>query len=179
MTSLLRSLAIKLVAHLPCSICERLAQQIRYMSRVEALRGQLYSKLLKRIGSDVHISEAVIINFPSRVELGDHVSINPFCYIHGEGGVTIGNNVRIGFHICLISIDMVYRNAKRPIRTQGIAKAPIVIEDDVWLGANSTILKGVRIGKGSVVGAGAVVTRDVSPYVVVVGVPARIIKERR
>ena len=169
---------MKLITLLPDSICERLAEQIRYMSRMEALRGRLYSKLLKRIGKDVHISEAVIIDHPSRVELGDHVSINPFCYIHGEGGVTIGNNVRIGSHVCIISIDMVYKDPNLPIRAQGIAKAPIVIEDDVWLGAQSTILKGVKIREGSVVGAGAVVTRNVSPYVVVAGVPAKIIKER-
>lgn len=179
MTGLLGSLAIKLVAILPDSACERLGEQIRYMSRAEGLRAELYSRLLKKIGDKVYISEAVIINYPSEVELGSHVSINPFCYIHGEGGVTIGDNVRIGFHACIISIDMIYKDPTRPIRTQGYAKAPIRIEDDVWIGANSTILKGVRIGKGSVVGAGSVVTRDVPPYVVVAGVPAKIIKKRK
>jgi len=149
------------------------------MPRAEGVRAELYYKLLKKMGENVHISEAVIIDFPAKIELGDHVSINPFCYIHGEGGVKIGNNVRIGFHVCVISIDMVFKDPKLPIRTQGTSKAPVEIEDDVWLGAHSTILKGVRIGRGSVVGAGSVVTRDVPPYVVVAGIPAKIIKERK
>ena len=178
MTGLLGLLAVRILTNLPACFCERLVELIRYMPRMEDLRAGLYSKILKKMGTDAHISEAVIVRFPSRVELGDHVSINPITYIHGEGGVKIGNGVRIGFHVCVISIDMTYEDPKRPIRRQGITKAPVIIEDDVWLGANSTILKGVKIGKGSVVGAGAVVTRDVPQYVVVAGVPARIIKKR-
>ena len=104
------------------SVYEDLVELIRYMPNMEGIRSWLYSKLLKRMGKNVHISECVIIDHPSMVELGDDVSINPFSYIQGEGGITIGNNVRISFHTCIITVDHVYQDLTIPIWEQGLMK---------------------------------------------------------
>ena len=156
----------------------KVIEYTRYVPRMEWARQLLYSKVLKSIGRNVHISEGVIIKHPENIQIGDYVTINPFCYIHGGGGITIGDSVRIAFHVCLVSMEMVYDNPEIEIRRQGYARSPITIDDDAWIGSGAIVLRGVHIGQGSVVGAGAVVTKDVPPYVVVAGVPARIIKER-
>ena len=75
-------------------------------------------------------------------------------------------------------MNHIYDDPKISIRLQGIRANGIKIEDDVWLGVGSTVLDGVTIGKGSVIGAGAVVTKNIPPYSVAVGVPANVIKER-
>ncbi len=77
----------------------------------------------------------------------------------------------------IISVNHVFDDPTRPFIDQGITAEGIVVEDDVWLGAASVITDGVRIGKGAVVAAGAVVTNDVPPHTVVGGVPAKVIKK--
>ncbi|MCA9936785.1 MAG: hypothetical protein KC415_22775 [Anaerolineales bacterium] len=71
-----------------------------------------------------------------------------------------------------------FADVQRPISEQGYTNAPIVIEDDVWIGFQAVILPGVTVGKGSIIGAGAVVTKDVPPYSIMGGVPARLIRQR-
>ena len=92
--------------------------------------------------------------------------------------MTIGDKVRIGLRVNIITNNHVFMDHERPIMEQGSACAPVIIKDDVWIGVNATILPGVTVGKGSVIGAGAVVTKDVKPYTVVGGVPAKKIKNR-
>lgn len=96
----------------------------------------------------------------------------------GGGGITIGDNVLIGQAVSIHSERHIYNDATMLIRDQGISYRGITIEDDVWIGSNSTILDGVTVGKGSVIGAGAVVTKPVPPYSIAVGVPAKIIGTR-
>lgn len=112
------------------------------------------------------------------IRLGSHCSVNPFTVLYGHGGLTIGDNVRIATHVVIIPADHVFEDLSEPIRKQGLRRRGIVIEDDVWIGANVVITDGVRIGTGSVVAAGAVVTQNVEPLSVVGGVPARVIKKR-
>jgi acetyltransferase-like isoleucine patch superfamily enzyme len=91
------------------------------------------------------------------------------------GGVNIGDRVMIGSHVAITSLTHDYT----AVAMNGTSLArPIVIEDDVWLGTHCVILPGVRVGCGAVVAAGAVVTKDVPPYTVVAGVPARLLKRR-
>lgn len=95
-----------------------------------------------------------------------------------QEGFEIGDNVRIAAQVVIIPMNHIYEDPDTPIWKQGIRAKGIKIEDDVWIGAGAKILDGVTIGKGSVIGAGAVVTDDIPPYSVAVGVPARVIKKR-
>lgn len=92
----------------------------------------------------------------------------------GGGGIRIGNNVLIGQSVNIHSETHVFNNPDELIRNQGVTYQGVVIEDDVWIGSKATILDGVVIGTGSVVGAGAVVTRSIPAYSIAVGIPAKI-----
>ena len=98
--------------------------------------------------------------------------IQQCCTFFGRGGITIGNDVFIGPKVNLITIN----HDPNPENRSATYGRPIVIEDKAWIGINSTILPGVRIGYGAIVGAGSVVTKDVPPMTVVAGNPARFIK---
>jgi len=111
--------------------------------------------------------------------VGDHSNIGPYCYIGCSGHISIGNNVMISPRVSIYAENHVFDNTDTPIKSQGVKKENVVIEDDCWIASNSILLAGVTIGKGSVVAAGSVVTQDVPPYSVVAGVPARVIKNRR
>lgn len=127
----------------------------------------------------VRIYEGVTLWYPYRIDIGDNVTLNEWVYISGYGGVKIGNNVRIGHRVSIITSDHLYNDVKAPVYKQGIIGEKVVIEDDVWIGCNATILKGVTIGKGAIIGAGSVVTKDVPSYAVVGGVPAEKISMRK
>ena len=90
------------------------------------------------------------------------------------GGIQIGKHVRIGQNVNMHAENHVFADPSRLICEQGVNYQGIVIEDDVWIGSKATILDGVKIGRGAVVGAGAVVVKSVPAYAIVVGVPARI-----
>jgi acetyltransferase-like isoleucine patch superfamily enzyme len=111
--------------------------------------------------------------------MGDHSNIGPFAYVGCSGLIRIGNNVMISPRVSLYAENHVIAGINIPMKEQGVTQKGIVIEDDCWIAANSIILDGVTVGRGSVVAAGAVVTRDVPPYSVVAGVPATIIKSRK
>ncbi len=110
------------------------------------------------------------------IKIGRESLIGEYCVIRGQGGVQIGDRVYTSPFTQIIAVNHIYDDPNRPFVDQGISAKGIVIEDDVWLGASAVITDGVRIGKGSVVAAGAVVTKDVPPHTVVAGVPARPIK---
>ncbi len=110
------------------------------------------------------------------IKIGKNCLIGEYCVIRGQGGVTIGDRVYTSPFTQLLAVNHVYDNPELPFVNQGITAEGITIEDDVWLGAGAIITDGVRVNKGSVVAAGAVVTKDVPAYTVVGGVPARIIR---
>ena len=114
------------------------------------------------------------------VEIHNGSSINAHSWIGaGLSKVIIGNDVRIGSGCKISCAAHKFDDLNKPIRQQGLEKnVDIIIEDDCWLGLNAIVLPGVRIGHGSVIGAGAVVTKDIQPYAVAVGVPAKVIKYR-
>lgn len=121
---------------------------------------------------------AMLLPYDGFIKLGDECSVNPYSVLYGHGGLTIGNYVRIATHAVLVPANHVYSDPDTPITLQDVTQEGIVIEDDVWVGSHVTILDGVHIGRGSVIAAGSVVTKDVMPYTVVAGVPAKPIKKR-
>jgi acetyltransferase-like isoleucine patch superfamily enzyme len=132
----------------------------------------------KRIDS-WHIREGVTIWYPERFSLGQNCSLNEWVYIHAFGGITIRNGVRIAARASFLSFDHNFDDPDTPIYRQTFTPGPITIEDDVWIGIHAVVLRNVTVGKGSVVSAGAVVTKDVPPYAVVGGVPAKVIAWRK
>lgn len=141
------------------------------------IRGGVGKLLLGKLGQHSHFRDHNIFYDGRNVEIGNNFSSGCYNYFSG-GKITIGNNVRMANFIILETTGHFINDTTRTIREQGIYKNPITIEDDVWIGDRVTIL-GKKIGKGSVIAAGAVVTKDVPPFCVVAGVPAKIIKNRQ
>ena len=112
----------------------------------------------------------------SGITIGDNSLIGPFCFIWGQGGVHIGNNVMIGPRVSVLPVNHNFDDPGVPIRDQGITAGGIRIDDDVWIAAHAILIDGVHIGRGSAIGVGALVTKDVPPYSLAVGSPARVIK---
>jgi acetyltransferase-like isoleucine patch superfamily enzyme len=113
------------------------------------------------------------------ITIGKNCFIGEFNVIRGQGGVKIGDDVYTGPMVQIVAVNHVFSDPDRPIREQGITAQGIVIEDDVWIGANVTVVDGVTIGRGSIIGAGAVVTSDIPPYSIAIGTPAKPVKDRR
>lgn len=113
------------------------------------------------------------------IEVGSGSCVNSFCFINGAGGVRIGAEVMMGTHCALLSSEHGLQPGEIPMTRQSSSLSPIVVEENVYIGAGVTVLAGVRIGTGAVVGAGSVVRVDVPPCAVVAGVPARIIRYRQ
>ena len=112
------------------------------------------------------------------LELQNKVFLGKGTYIGVYRPIFIGENTIVGAYSYLISANHCYASRNIPIREQGFLGAPIVIEDDVWLGTHVVVLPGVTIGKGSIVAAGAVVNKDIPPYEIWGGVPAKFLKAR-
>ena len=128
----------------------------------------------RRTGSGhVRLRMPVVIYAPELLELGHTIDIGEFTHIRANGGVRIGDRVIIAARVTITSRTHPLQLPRARVNED----RPIVIEDDVWLGAGAIVLPGVTIGRGAVVAAGAVVTKSVEPFTVVAGVPARPIRK--
>ena len=128
----------------------------------------------------MHHAELHVYNFRdilhAGIKIGQDCLIGEFNVIRGQGGVTIGDRVFTSPGTQIIAVNHVFEDPTKPFIHQGITAQGITVENDVWLGSNSVITDGVKIGRGAVVAAGAVVTEDVPPYTIVGGIPARTIR---
>ncbi len=126
-----------------------------------------------RLGRRVTILRGTTLVRPERISIGNHSAVGFQCFLGGEGGIEIGDNVNISSFSVLLG-------GAHDVNSPSFESVcrPMVIEDYVWVATRAIIMSGLRIGRGAVVAAGAVVTRDVRPYHVVAGVPARQIGER-
>lgn len=159
---------------------------------------RLLAPLYQHRGKHSVIYHSVRMDTPPyrKFSLGDCSVIESFCCINNAiGDVAIGNHTRIGLHSTIIGpvnignevnisqcviVTALIHNFEEPDKTineQGVSARPVVIEDDVWIGANVSIMPGVTIGTHSIVAAGAVVTKDVPPHTLVAGVPAIVKKQ--
>lgn len=115
-----------------------------------------------------------------RLILADAVAVSPLVTIGADQGeIQIGSHAAIGPGTVIRAANHCFASQEQPIMTQGHSPGRIIIEEDVWIGANCVITPDVRIGRGAIVGAGAVVTRNVAPFSIVGGVPARDIGRRK
>lgn len=144
----------------------------------DVIRWLVLKIFLKRIDGWVWFRDNVTIWFPEGITIAGGSMVGENCFLDGFGGLTIGRNVLIAHNSSLIAEDHGFATRRLPIRYQPKTAAPIVVEDDVWIGCGVRVLKGVRIGQGAIVAAGAVVTKDVPAYAIVGGVPARVLGMR-
>lgn len=137
-------------------------------------------------GDYVTISRGVMIrpssyyggDYGIGLTMGEHSSIGPYGYVGCSGRITIGKNVMFGPKCSLFAENHVFSDMRKDIKSQGVVQKGITIEDDCWIGSNVTILDGVTIGRGSVIGAGTLVTKDIPAESVVVDKREKMIRER-
>lgn len=143
----------------------------------QRLRGAACSRLFEYAGRNINVESGAHFGSGAGIIIGDRSGIGIEADIHGP--VTIGNDVLMGPRCTILTHNHQIDDTSRPINQQDFTETQrVIIEDDVWIGANVTILPNVRIGKGSVLAAGAVVTRDVPPLAIVGGVPAHVLRFR-
>lgn len=142
------------------------------------VRSWLVKKCAKSCGKRLVVQPGVQIRGMEYLEIGDDVNLNDNCYVNALGGMRIGNGCRIAMNTVLLTETHNFERRDVPIFTQKWSYAPLEICDDVWVGANVVITMGHKIGKGSIIAAGAVVTQDIPEYQIWGGIPAKKIKDR-
>lgn len=135
---------------------------------------ELFSKLTgKKIDKSFRLFPPFYTDCGKNITIGKNVFINACCKFQDQGGITIGSGVLIGHNVTLATLN----HDERPDFRQNIYPKPIKIGDNVWIGSNASILAGVTIGNGAIIGANAVVTKDMPENTIAAGVPARIIRK--
>jgi maltose O-acetyltransferase len=134
-------------------------------------------RLFRFCGERVNVEKGANFYTGWEIELGDDSSLGIDCMIPYD--LKVGKDVMMGPYVVIVGNSHQFSRADIPMRLQGLMEyQPVRIEDDVWIGARAIILPGLTIGRGAIIGAGSVVTKDVPPYAVVGGNPARLIKFR-
>jgi len=133
-----------------------------------------------KIGNKFQINPDVkLFTSDGSLEVGDNVFINHNCFISADRSkISIGDNCLLANNVSIWCSNHDFKNPDVPISMQKRIMKPVTIGKDVWCGSNSVILPGISIGSGSIVAAGSVVAKDVPPFSIVAGNPARVIKER-
>jgi acetyltransferase-like isoleucine patch superfamily enzyme len=132
------------------------------------------------LGRNVYIGHHAILKgyYRNEMRIGDETWIGQQCFFHAAGGLTIGARVGVAPAVKILTSHHAEAGRETAVIDSPVETAPVVIEDDADIGVGAVLLPGVTVGRGAVVGAGAVVTEDVPPYAVVVGVPARVLRYR-
>ncbi|GGK77510.1 glycosyltransferase [Amphritea balenae] len=145
---------------------------------VRPLRRNIASYMFDKAGDNINIERNAYFGSGKKVRIGDNSGIGVNCKLFGT--VVLGNNIMMGQNVQFITTGHEFSDINVPMIKQGLTKEKsIVVSDDVWIGSNSIILPGVNVGKGVVIGAGSIVTKDIPDYVVVAGNPASIVKNRK
>lgn len=141
----------------------------------------LYHKRNIKLHKSSLICEYCIVRAPLAIlEIEENSQIGPHCVIlTGRYGIKIGKNVMIAPHCVLAAGNHEFRNLDLPMRFSGdFSNGPIIIEDDVWIGANCTITDNVKIGHGSIIGANSLVNTDIEPFSIAGGIPCKVLSSR-
>lgn len=142
------------------------------------IRYILIKSISQKCGDNVLIHPGVYIFSPEKLSLGNNISIHPMCYIDATGEISIGNDVSIAHGTTILSTTHSYSEKNMPIRDQTLRFAPTTIMNNVWIGCKSTILLGIIVNEGAIIGANSIVTKNVENNAIVVGNPGRLIKYR-
>lgn len=141
----------------------------------KSFRGFWIRRIIVSCGKNVNVERGA--SFTPLLEIGDNSGLGINCYV--DGPVRIGNNVMMAPDIAIYTRNHRYERTDIPMREQGMTDfKPVKIGNDVWIGRRAIILPGVSIGDGCIIGAGAVVSRDIPAYTIAVGVPAKVVKDR-
>lgn len=176
----LLSLLTKCLNVFPMSFRKSLFVFFRNMKSIIGIgiRYILIKSIAENCGENVSIHPGVYILSPENITIGDNVSIHPMSYIDATGGISIGSDVSIAHGTTILSSTHSYGNKSIPIKDQRIKLERTVIEDNIWIGSKATILCGIAIGHGSIIGASSVITKNVLPDSIMVGIPGKKIKNR-
>jgi len=157
----------------------------RYLPRSTSPFGGKIAKRIRRFcckgmfahcGKNINVERGAIIGTGKQISIGDNSGIGVDCVVNKA---QIGNDVMMGYDVLFVGQNHEFVRTDIPMRLQGSRdEPPIIIGNDVWIGHRAILLPGVRVGNGVIVGAGAVVTRDVPDYAIVVGMPAKVLKFR-
>jgi acetyltransferase-like isoleucine patch superfamily enzyme len=153
---------------------KRIYYLILYIS--SKIRGSFYKPFFKKVGKNFRMSGGCKLNECKNISIGDNITLGS-CIINGAGGLVIEDNVLFAPNVSIFAVTHNYEDVNKDIMFQGSSTKSIKIGKGSWIGANCVILSGVNIGKHCVIGAGAIVTKDVPDFYVAGGVPARIIKK--
>ena len=155
------------------------AKNLPYSRRGKIFKKVRYffaKKIVKKIGKNVNIETGAILN--PNIEIDDNSSIGVKCEVIGKA--TIGKNVMMGPEVILYAQNHNFKDRNKNIMEQGYdIEKGVIIEDDVWIGRRVIILPGVKVSRGTVIGAGAIVTKTFPEYSVIAGNPAKVIGERK
>jgi maltose O-acetyltransferase len=140
-------------------------------------RAMACRRLFRTCGQRVNVERGADFYTGWEVELGDDSSLGIECMVPYD--LKVGKDVMMGPYVIVVGDNHQFDRCDIPMRLQGFKEySPVRIEDDVWIGARAIILPGLTIGRGAIIGSGAVVTKDVPPYAICAGNPAQIIKYR-
>jgi maltose O-acetyltransferase len=142
-----------------------------------SIRGFFARRLLRSCGDNINVERCADFGSGRHVQLGSRSGLGVRARLVGP--VLIGDDVMMGPDVTILTRNHAFADTSRPMRDQGAGEiSPVTISDDVWIGMRVIVLPGVTIGRGAIIGAGAVVTKDVPPYCVAVGNPARVVRNR-
>lgn len=176
----LLNVGVKILEIFPKKISYMIIKLNRYNSSIIgiAVNYICIKRLAKFCGKNVAVFDNVYLSNIEELSIGDNVSIHPMCYIDAKGCVDIGNDVSIAHGVSILSEEHKYDDIDVNIKDQGMISKKTVIESNVWIGCGARILAGTNIKSGSIVAAGAVVTKDIEKNSIVGGIPSKLIKKR-
>ncbi len=153
---------------------------IKETMKAFVLRSKFNKKYFKKIGGNVEISKKVLFSVPNKIEIGNNVYLGPNSTYQGTGGITIGSGTIISYNVQIFTLNHRYDDVELTSipYDKEVLEQPVIIGKNVWISSNVLVVPGVTIGEGAIVALGAVVTKDVPPFALVGGNPAKIIKYR-
>lgn len=150
----------------------------RYLKIFRSIRSFIASRIISKCGENINIEKGANFGTGKNIEIGNNSGIGVNCYIRGP--LKIGNDVMMGPEVIILTNSHNFDSLDMPMNLQGNNDPKkVIIGNDVWIGTRVIILPGVKVGDGAILGAGAIVTKDVEPYAIVGGNPAKVIKYRK